>query len=290
MAEKEYIIFCDESVGKGKYYSNFYGGLIVGSSQYERITRKLNEKKRELNFFGEVKWQKVTERYLEKYVEFIKCFFEEVVAGNVKVRIMFSQNAHQPQGLTNEDHEMGYFKLYYQFIKHGFGLSFVEFQPDGTNLRLYFDQFPDTKEKADQFKGYLLGLNSNRNFRNANIILLKENITEVRSHDHVLLQCLDIVLGAVCFRLNDQHKEKPPGQYRRGKRTVAKENLYKIIREEICKTRANFNIGESTGLDGSLENRWHYVYSHWKFQAKETVYIKGATKGGQKKKRPTFPT
>jgi len=290
MAEKEYIIFCDESDGHGKYYSNFYGGLIVGSSHYDRITQKLNDKKNELNFFGEVKWQKVTERYLEKYEALIKCFFQEVRLGNVKVRIMFSQNAHQAQGLTSEDHEMGYFKLYYQFIKHAFGLAFIEPQLEGTNLRLYFDQFPDTKEKVEQFKGYLLGLNSNSNFRRAGLNLSKENITEVRSHEHALLQCLDIVLGAICFRLNDKHKDKEAGKYRRGKRTVAKEKLYKTILKEIRETRTYFNIGESTGNDGFIENRWHYVYSHWKFQARETIFIEGATKGGQKKKRPTFPT
>jgi hypothetical protein len=33
MTEKEYIIFCDESDRFGKYYSNFYGGVIVGPSQ-----------------------------------------------------------------------------------------------------------------------------------------------------------------------------------------------------------------------------------------------------------------
>jgi hypothetical protein len=32
MPEKEYIIFCDESDASGKYYSNFYGGVLVGSS------------------------------------------------------------------------------------------------------------------------------------------------------------------------------------------------------------------------------------------------------------------
>lgn len=290
MNDKELIIFCDESDSNGKFYSNFYGGLIVSSSKYNVITEKLNEKKEELNFYGEVKWSKVTERYLEKYEALIECFFEEVIAGNVKIRIMFSQNAHQAAALTREDHEMGYFKLYYQFIKHAFGLSFIQSGGDERKLRLYFDQFPDTKEKVEQFKGYLLGLNSNRDFRNAGLILLKENITEVRSHDHVLLQCLDIVLGSMCFRLNDKHLEKEAGKHRRGKRTVAKEKLYKTIRSEICKTRANFNIGASTSYDGDIENRWLQVYSHWVFRSREAVYVKDATKGSQKNKRPAFPT
>ena len=39
------------------------------------------------------------------------------------------------------------------------------------------------------------------------------------------MQCLDIVLGAMAFRLNDMHKEKRPDTNRRGKRTIAKEKL-----------------------------------------------------------------
>ena len=60
-AEKEYLIFLDESERRGTYYSNFYGGVMVGSRHYERITKLLNERKQELNFFGEVKWSKVSE-------------------------------------------------------------------------------------------------------------------------------------------------------------------------------------------------------------------------------------
>lgn len=81
MREKEYLIFCDESERDGKYYSNFYGGLLVGASQYERITKRLNAIKLELNLFGEVKWEKVTERYLSKYEILIRHFFEEVAGG-----------------------------------------------------------------------------------------------------------------------------------------------------------------------------------------------------------------
>lgn len=41
---KEYIIFCDESERDGKYYSNFYGGLVVGSSHYESVTDRLGDR------------------------------------------------------------------------------------------------------------------------------------------------------------------------------------------------------------------------------------------------------
>lgn len=100
--EKEYIIFCDESDKEGKYYSNFYGGLIVGASHYERVTAYLNIIKQEQNLYGEVKWEKVTQRYLQKYETLIRHFFREVASKHVKVRIMFQQNAFKPKGLSFE--------------------------------------------------------------------------------------------------------------------------------------------------------------------------------------------
>ncbi len=278
MSEKEYILFCDESDQRGLFYSNFYGGLIVGASQYERITQRLNEKKAELNLMGEVKWEKVTHQYLAKYQELIRLFFEEVFQGHVRMRIMFRQNAHQPQDLTEQQIDMEYFLLYYQFVKHAFGLEFIPPSDTGTRIRLYFDQFPDTREKAEQFKGFLLGLRKNPKFHTARIILSPEDITEVRSHEHVLVQCLDIVLGSMSFRLNDKHKQKPVGQWKRGKRTIAKEALYHTILEEIYKIHPHFNIGISTSIHGELSNRWTDPYMHWKFIPTKALFDATLTK------------
>lgn len=284
MAEKEYIIFCDESDKEGRFYSNFYGGLIVGASQFERVTRRLEQKKQELNLYHEVKWERVTEQYLAKYAELIQCFFEEIAQGNVKVRIMFRQNAHQPRGLRHDQVEMQYFMLYYQFVKHAFGLKYIAPTEHGTRLRLYFDQFPDTGEKAERFKGFLLGLAKSVDFRNAKVTIAKEDIAEVLSHEHVLLQCLDIVLGAMTFRLNNKHKEIPPGKTRRGKRTRAKETLYKIILAEIKKIRPRFNIGVTTSLGDDPKGNWNAPYRHWAFVPKSAEFEPRLSKHRQKEK------
>jgi hypothetical protein len=258
--------------------------LLVGASQYERITQRLNAIKQELNLFGEVKWEKVTERYLPKYEILMRHFFKEVAGRNVKVRIMFRRNAFKPSGLTPEQIEMQYFLLYYQFIKHAFGLEFIAPSEDGRKLRLYFDQFPESRENVERFKGYLLALQKSKKFTTTNFILRKEDVTEIRSHDHVLLQCLDVVLGSIAFRLNDKHKEKPLGKTRRGKRTRAKEALYKTILGEIRKIHPSFNIGVTTSSRGNLKDRWENPYLHWRFQPKSAQYEAMLTKRGQRKK------
>ncbi len=216
-------------------------------------------------------------------------FFDEVRQGRLKVRIMFRQNAHVPSGLTQEQIEGTYFRLYYQFIKHAFGLAHRPPTGQPASLRLYFDEFPETREAATQFKGFIRGLKDNPKIHQAGFTIAPENIAEIRSHDHVLAQCLDIVLGAMAFRLNDKHKQIPSGEKRRGKRTIAKERLYRTILAEICRSKPRFNIGISTGTPGGPVERWTAPYLHWCFVPSEREYRKELTKP-KRKRGPTQPT
>lgn len=275
-SEKEYVLYCDESVSDGAYYSNFYGGVLVGGSNVQAISKRLEACKAAQNLLGEVKWQKVTDNYLGKYVALMDAFFDEVAAGRLKVRIMFRQNARKPRGLTPMQVEQAYFILYYQFIKHAFGFGFMPAHVGPVGLRAYFDQFPDTGEQVARFKGYMLGLNASPAFRRGRLTIASEKLTEVRSHEHVLLQCLDVVLGAMAFRLNDLHKAIPAGARRRGKRTVAKEKLYKHILGRIRALYPNFNIGITTG--GGPPGRWEQPYRHWAFVPKDHEYDETLTK------------
>lgn len=262
---KEIIIYCDESNISGRYFSNFYGGALVNSKDLEQVNHLLIQKKKELNLYGEIKWSKITDNYLSKYIEFIDLLFELIANGKVKIRIMFTQNRHVPQNLSVYHQEHEYFLLYYQFIKHAFGLKYLEPNQQPMQVRLYFDKLPDTKEKAMQFKSFLLGLNYNKQIKSNGLMLSPQNITDVHSHDHVILQSVDIILGAMQFRLNDHHKDKPEGQWKRGKRTIAKEKVYKHINAHIQKVYPGFNIGTSTSWRNSLINIWRDPYRHWLF-------------------------
>lgn len=261
----ELVIYTDESDKEGEYFSNFYGGVLVRSRDLADATQRLEETKLQQNLFGEIKWQKVTGNYLNKYVAVMDEFFDLIAADSAKVRIMFTNNQYVPQGLTNEQRQTEYHRLYYQFIKHAFGLPFCSAEhPPPIRVRLNLDQMPTSSEETAQFKSFVEGLNRNSAMRRAGIGFDAQQMAEVASHDHVLLQCLDIVLGAMAFRLNNKHLIKPPGQHRRGKRTIAKEKLYRHISARIRQIYPNFNIGESTGTKGELANRWKHPYRHWK--------------------------
>lgn len=266
----ELVIYTDESDKEGEYFSNFYGGVLVRSKDLATVIVQLEACKQQQNLLQEIKWGKVTANYLEKYIAVMDAFFDIVAADRAKVRIMFTNNQYVPLGLTSEQRQTEYHRLYYQFVKHAFGLRFCTTEVGSpVGVRLNIDQMPTSSEETAQFKSYVEGLNRNSALREAGVRFSTEQIAEVRSHDHVLLQCLDIVLGSMAFRLNNKHLEKPPGQHRRGKRTIAKEKLYKHISTWIRQIYPNFNIGESTGRQGDWTNVWKHPYRHWKLIPKD---------------------
>lgn len=256
-----YIVYCDESAKDGPYYSNFYGGAVIVQDSNEIISA-LENKKLQLGFGGEIKWQKVTEPYLYKYIEMMDFFFSFVIENRIKIRVMFTQNFRPATGLTKEQKEQEYFLLYYQFFKHAFGFKYCS-SGESARLKIFFDQLPDKHEKNREFKEFIYRLQYTEDFCDS-IIIDYDDIGEATSHDHVILQCMDIILGAMNFRLNELHKAKPQGSRKRGKRTIAKEKLYKFINNKICVIKPHFNIGISTGKD-CIEDLWNHPYRHWMF-------------------------
>lgn len=278
--KKQYLIYADESHRKGKFFSNFYGGALVNYTEIEKINGMIIAKKEELGLYQEVKWTKVTEQYLDKYLNLIDYFFDFVKKNKIKIRIMFRQNAQVPQNLTREHQEKEYFLLYYQFIKHAFGIDYCnQNESDQIILKLYFDKLPDTKRKNKEFKGYIYALNDF--FFVNNVHIYNEDIAEVDSRNHVILQCMDIILGAMNFKLNNMDKEKMPNSNRRGKRTIAKEKLYKNILKNIRTIYPNFNIGISTSSRGDYKNNWKDPYRHWCFKSKNSIFDSPLTKNAK---------
>ncbi|MGB0993942.1 MAG: DUF3800 domain-containing protein, partial [Akkermansiaceae bacterium] len=229
----QYYLFADESVQDGTLFSNFYGGALVPQPDYEGVRERLIACKQEHGFQGdELKWQKVTARDLESYKAMVTAFFAEMRDGKVKMRVMFRNNRDEyTRGLVPKNER--YLRLYYQFIKHSFGFRFRSREVRPFRLRMFLDRLPDTKIQITAFKEHVCRLNRTGELCESGILVEPQAISEIDSHDYILLQCVDIVLGAMAFRLNEKHLIKPPGKRIRGKRTRAKHSLYKHIYAEI---------------------------------------------------------
>lgn len=267
------VVFCDESVQDGPYYSNFFGAAMVEEKNLKRVNDQLTAKLTSLNLGGEVKFSKISSNYQTKYQELMIEFFQHIKAGDVKIRLLFTQNDKIPVLTPEQKKKNRYFLLYYQLIKHGFGWQHMT-EEGPVKLLLNFDVFPQTKADIVEFRQYLCGLSHLPEFTAKGILVTEDNIAEVHSHSHVILQCLDIIMGSVQCKLNEGHKHKTPGSRFISKRAKAKEAVYKTIRNEILKLYPgyNFNVGETTayratdGTDDYHQKRWSLPYRQWKFE------------------------
>lgn len=270
-------IWLDESDKHGSYYSNFYGGILVVSEHRAEVLRRMTKIKEELGIVDEIKWQKVNAYHYKKYVKLVDELFEMGKAGMLKIRIFFRHNQFEPE-LTPEKRKEEYPILYYQFIKYAFGLVFAN---DTEGIRLYLDEIPLNQSDKQNFVSHLYSLNNDSEFKAKGIRFVDKGISEVDSKSHLPLQFMDVILGAICFKLNEKDKLKSDGDERPGKRTILKLKLYKHINQKIREIYPDFNIGISTPI--KLESdRWFQVYRHWSFKPKHHVRNLTRTKRAKK--------
>lgn len=260
-----YYIWTDESVKYGAKYSHFYGGIIIEAKNVRTVLHRINILREKYNWKEEIKWQKVNERWFDAYCELVDEVFDMLKCGLIKIRVFFENNNDKRYNEALGDGD-AYQKLYYQFIKWSFGFQFIERTGNSkAKLYLYVDTLPIPKIEKETFFNFVQGLN--QNFL-VNAYFPREGIGEVDSKNHIPLQIMDVILGAVSFRLNDMHKIKNPDTGRRGKRTKLIEKLYKRIYGHLSELRSGFNLGLSTGIEKNSDH-WTMPYRHWRFKPKK---------------------
>lgn len=65
--EKQYWIFADESIQEDRYFSNFFGGCIIPACLHAVEENRLRIHKAQIGFLKELKWQRVSEMWLDGY-------------------------------------------------------------------------------------------------------------------------------------------------------------------------------------------------------------------------------
>lgn len=257
-------IWLDESDKKGPYFSNFYGGILIKSDDLSEVLAESKALLEKLGIWEEIKWQKVNKHTFDAYTAVVDFIFKLLSENKAKIRIFFRNNQNKPTKLTEEHRRNEFTILYYEFIKNAFGLQYCD-MPDGyKDVYLYLDEIPASGPQIAQFRHYLVKLNNDKDFSRNHVRFHESRIIEVKSDKEIPLQFLDLILGAICFRLNNKHLLKDPLTGKRGVRTKLKEKLYKYIDKKIRELRPNFNIGISTGIS-CFSDKWNLPYSHWSF-------------------------
>ncbi len=273
------FIWLDESDRHGEFYSNFYGGILVSSKHHREVMERMRSIVIEVGINDEIKWQKVNEYHYEKYLRVVDELFDLAKEGKLKIRIFFRHNQFTASRLTPEEKKADYQMLYYQFIKFAFGLPYADEELD--SMTLFIDEIPLRQSERDEFLSHIRGMANDPVLKSKGLTIADDGIVEVNSKQHLPLQFMDVILGAICFKLNEKDKLKTEGENKIGKRTLVKLKLYKHINARIREIYPNFNIGVTTPIRLPSDS-WTQVYRHWSFIPKYHTRDTSRTKRAKK--------
>lgn len=188
-----YDIYCDESrqdliVTKSSIskYNRFVciGGIQLPYSERSRLKNEIKKLKQKYNVHGEIKWGNVSFNKLDFYLELVDLFFssDEVTARTVVIDATQIDNVL----FNNSDHELGYYKFYYQLLYHWVSEDHE------------YAIFTDFKTNKDKKRLHSL-TNILNNATHSNCV---KNIQAIDSKESLLLQIQNILMGAIGYKFN----------------------------------------------------------------------------------------
>ena len=187
----KFEVYCDEAFPdlmtsknpKARYF--LIGSLWLPADLREEIKTRIKSLRDQHSTWGEIKWKKVTRPKIDFYVGLIDLFME--YGDNIQFRCLAADRMLLNNGLYCNDHEQGFYNLYYQALHQGILDSDT------------YSIFCDTRKDRD--KRQLRTLESK--LAQSNSLANIGSIQRLPSRQVVLIQLTDLLLGAANSRMNN---------------------------------------------------------------------------------------
>jgi hypothetical protein len=186
----QFEVYCDEahpdlftSANPQAQYL-MIGSLWLPADLRDEIKTKIKALRGKHNAWGEIKWTKVSPSKLEFYLDLIDLF---VGYGTMlRFRCIAVDQESVNMRLHNSDHELGFYKFYYQVLHHWIY--------DFNTYRIFCDQ--KSNREPQRFTELRKVLD------NANLSADVERVQALPSKEVTLIQLADLLLGAASSRMN----------------------------------------------------------------------------------------
>lgn len=173
---------------------------------------------------------------------------------------MFSPNEELRRDIPHSLNDT-YTKFYFAFIKNAFNIFYAK---KNIKLRILFDDLPETKEQCAKFKKILIhSIISNRKPNTNKVFIKKQDIVEVDSQKHILLQCMDVITGLLDFSLNTDVYE-----IKQSNRAKAKQKVWEFVLQKILEINPSINFDKTTSPIYSHKG-WNCPYQHFVYHQKK---------------------
>jgi hypothetical protein len=213
MRSRSFVVYADESNthDRALAHRHFYGGCMVPADERAEITRVLESIAGELGILGELKWRKVRPYNADRVLHVMNAFFDMIEDRRIKLRVMWLPQSLDDVFTDPRYAGYGYYILYYFFVVSGFGLS--RHDEDGEVLVEFFpDRLPDEPEKKRALVDVLTHAHRSARYGESSPFRIIR-VADVDSKEHALLQCCDVVIGALGFLMNERgiaHRQDSP--------------------------------------------------------------------------------
>jgi hypothetical protein len=260
-------IYSDESRHKNERFM-LLGGIWIEEKNVSYATSQIkklrnykgykNSSGKHIDFLGEFKWQKVSNKYFHVYKELVDIFFEWINKDTARFCCMLIDRQNPVIQKENNIDEDGYFKLLYQLYFHNSKIPAI--------YKIFPDSISNSTVKVNLPK---LDLSLDSSFRNKFIPLLNpkdevpkkgfvNNITPIDSKSNDLIQVVDVIIGAIGYLQNSLFRKK--------RAKVDKVKLMKYIFEKMALSGAILVSGKTYYVAKSTK------FNIWVFKPTRKIY------------------
>lgn len=187
MAQKTFNIYCDESCHLENDHKRYMllGCVSSAYNQVKRHTERIKKLKEEHNFYGEIKWSNVSNSQLKFYKALLDYFFDT----DLRFRAVVVDKSKINNGIFHQDYDTFYYKMYYYLLIHN------------KNSQYAYNVYLDIKDDLSASKVQKLKEILNTQFG------VFRNVQNIRSHESILMQLADFIMGGLSYNLNDENKK-----------------------------------------------------------------------------------
>jgi hypothetical protein len=183
---KTFNIYCDESCHLENDHKifMFLGSVSCAYNQLKIHTNYIKELKKKHNFYAEIKWTGVSKSKVHFYTELVDYFF----ATDLKFRAIGVEKTKIDTAAHNKSYDDFYYTMYYYLLNHNLNSLY--------NYNVYLD----IKDTLSAYK-----VNKLKEILNTKFGVFR-NVQNIRSHESILMQLTDFIMGAVSYLHNDEKK------------------------------------------------------------------------------------
>ncbi|MDP3842665.1 MAG: DUF3800 domain-containing protein [Oxalobacteraceae bacterium] len=187
----KFEVYCDEAnpdvltSGKPRARHLMIGSLWLSGDLRDEIKNRIRALRQHHNVWGEIKWSKVAPSRQAFFLELADLFIG--YGENLRFRCIAVDHTQLNMALHDNDGELGFYKFYYQLLHHWI--------QDFNEYRI----FCDIKSNRDPKRLPVLA----RCLSRANLTSSINAIQSLPSHEVVLIQLCDLLLGAASSRINN---------------------------------------------------------------------------------------